>query len=86
MRFCKCVPVAFSSVSIYKTRSRRQNTLPSLLVVIKFVKTRPRRKILSFSLKTAWIIDVIVRFCVLVFLGAAQVPKRSEIYQGMDFL
>ena len=47
MRFCKCVPVAFSSVSIYKTRSRRQNTFPSLLVGIKFVKTRSRRKILT---------------------------------------
>ena len=39
MRYCKCVPVAFSSVSIYKTCSPRQNTFPSLLVGIKFVHT-----------------------------------------------
>ena len=80
MRFCKCVPVAFSPVWIYKTRSHR------FWWEWNLSKHVPVAKYLFVSLLTAWISNVIVRCHVLVYLGGPQVLKRSEIYQELDFL
>ena len=86
MRFCKCLPVAFPSVTIHKTPFYRKNTFPLLLARIEFVKTPSCCKILICFPLTAWIISVIVRCYVLVFLGGPQVPKWAEIDQEIAFL
>ena len=78
--FCKYLPIAFPSVSIYKTCSH------CFWSEYNLSKHVPVAKYWFVSLLTAWIINANVWCYVLIFLRGPQVSKRAEIDQKKYFL